>query len=248
MRKFARVFDSFLLRGLLAYALLAVVGYALSHAEPPAWLSPVLPPPSPLPAVVGTNVPTGGAGGGVQARVVTKVVERVRRDTITLVRTDTVVRVDTLRPPRPVYWNYTIYYEAVDRKLSLRKDFLWDFSKTAQRTQLQSSDTTLLSLGSESLRVDSYTYDGNGNKTQTYEKIIEGLDMRVSGANVNITYRVEKSLLSLNGRFDGFGLLQLSSDFSRRRYFLGFIPLDFLFGAERYTLFLRVEKMGVSND
>jgi hypothetical protein len=171
--------------------------------------------------------------------------ERIKYDTVVVVKTDTVVRVDTLLPPKPLYYIYTVYYEILDKKLSINLDFRWDFSKTAQKTVLQSSDTTLLSLGNETLRESSFTYDEKGNRTQTYEKLIEGLDMRVSGSKVNITYRTGVNLLSLDGFFDSFGLLQLSSDFSRRRYFLYFVPVDFLFGSEKYTLFLRIEKKGV---
>jgi len=192
-----------------------------------------------------------GSGGGssgstsdspnARPRTVVKIV----KDTIYLDRVDTVVKYDTIKPALPVYYNYTIYYEIVDKKIALQKSFLWDFANTSQKTQLQSSDTTLLSLGKESLRENSYTYDNLGNKTQTFEKIIEGLDMRITGANANITYRIDKNLLTLNGKFDNFGLLQLSSDFNRRRYFLYFIPLDFLGIFEKYTLFLRVEKSEV---
>jgi len=244
MRRIVKFFDSWLARAFLAYALLAIIGNAMSHCQPPAWLMPSssssVPPP-----VVGRASDQQGGNAGVRAAARTRVVERVMHDTVTVVRTDTVVRIDTLRPPKPVYYSYTIYYEIVNRKLALQKGFLWDFSKTAQKTQLQSSDTTLLNLGSESLREASYTYDPSGNKTQTFEKIIEGLDLRVNGMNVNITYRTGVSLLLLNGKFDASGLLMLSSDFSRRRYFLYFIPLDFLFGSEKYTLFLRIERTEV---
>jgi hypothetical protein len=239
MNKFSRFFDSWLARAFFAYAMLAVIGNAISHSQPPAWLSPVSPPSAVPPPVAGRPGDLqGGNAEGVRARVITK----VKYDTVTVVKTDTVVRIDTLHPPKPVYYIYTVYYEILDKKLSMGKSFSWDFSKTAQKTTLQSSDTTLLNLGNEVLRESSYTYDNNGNKTQTYEKLIEGLDMRISGKRANITYRTGSSLLSLDGFFDGFGLLQLSSDFSRRRYFLYFIPIDFLFGSEKYTLFLRVEK------
>jgi len=184
------------------------------------------------------------AGNRDSVRIIVK--ERVRHDTITVLKTDTIVKIDTLlQPPKPLYYNYTIYYEILQRSISMQKGFNWDFSNTAQKTQLQSSDTTLLNLGNENLREASYTYDDRGNKTQTFEKIIEGLDMRVNGSSVNITYRTGSNLLTLNGRFDKNGLLMLSSDFSKRRYFLYFIPIDFLFGTEKYTLFLRVEKSGV---
>jgi len=189
----------------------------------------------------GGNSSGGTIGDNPRPRTITKVV----RDTITIIVKDTVVKYDTIKPPLPVYYNYTVYYEIVNRKLAMQKSFLWDFLHTAQKTQLQSSDTTLLSLGNESLRESSYTYDSNGNKTQTFEKIIEGLDMRVNGTSVNITYRAASNLLSLNGKFDNFGLLQLTSDFSKRRYFLYFLPLDFLGIFEKYTLFLRVEKVRV---
>jgi len=240
MRKF---FNSWLVRAFFAYALLAIVANVLSHAQPPSWLVPhnngypAIPPP-----VVGE--PANPQGGNVE-NIRTRVITKVKHDTITVVKTDTIVKIDTLLPPKPLYFNYTIYYEILNRKIALQKGFLWDFSNTAQKTQLQSSDTTLLSLGNESLREASYSYDDSGHKMQTFEKIIEGLDLRVVGSNVNITYRTGVNLLSLNGRFDNTGLLMLSSDFSKRRYFLYFIPLDFLFGSEKYTLFLRVEKMEV---
>jgi hypothetical protein len=144
-----------------------------------------------------------------------------------------------------MYYVYTVYYEILDKKLTLGFNFEWDFKKTAQKTILQSSDTTLLNLGNESLRENSFTYDLNGNKTQTYEKIIEGLDMRIFGKRANITYRTGFNLLTLDGFLDDFGLMQLTSDFSRMRYFLYFIPIDFLFGSEKYTLFLRIEKTEV---
>jgi hypothetical protein len=205
---------------------------SFSFCQLPAWLAP---------KKDAANASSSSSSPAVR----TVVRERVRYDTVTVVKTDTVVRVDTLLPPKPVYYIYTVWYEVLDRKLALNLNFNWDFSKTAQKTVLQSSDTTLLSLGNEVLRENSYTYDNNGNKTQTFEKLIEGLDMRVSGGKVNITYRTGSNLLSLNGLFDSFGLLQLSSDFSRKRYFLWFIPVDFLFGSEEYTLFLRLEKREV---
>jgi len=192
----------------------------------------------------GSGVSSSGGASDVppvKLRTITKVV----RDTLYINRVDTVVRVDTLKPSLPVYYNYTIYYEVVDKELSFGLDFKWDFKTAAQKTQLQSSDTTLFSLGKETLREASFSYDKEGNKTQTYEKIIEGLDMRVNGRSVNISYRTEDNLLMLNGRFDNNGLLMLSSDFSKRRYFLYFVPLDFLFGSKKYTLFLRIEKSGV---
>ena len=230
---------SCMFKGFLAYVLLAIAGYALTHAEPPVWLNKPTPQ-APTPERAGLP-----PAGEQIAKTITKVVERIKYDTIRVIKTDTIVKFDTLYPHKPIYYNYTIYYEIVDKKLSLQKGFLWDFSSTAQKTQLQSSDTTLLNLGKESLREASYTYDDKGNKTQTFEKIIEGLDMRVNGSSVNITYRTSSNLLLLNGKFDSNGLLMLSSDFSKRRYFLFFIPLDFLFGSEKYTLFLRIEKSEV---
>jgi hypothetical protein len=232
-----KLFASYMFRGVLAYALLAVIGYALTHAQP-SWLG-------------NGGFVQGGRGAAsappppANAVIKTKTVERVRYDTITVIKVDTIVRVDTLHPPKPVYYVYTVWYEILDKNLAMGKSFSWDFSRTAQKTTLQSSDTTLLNLGNEVLRESSYTYDNNGNKTQTYEKLIEGLDMRVAGKRANITYRTGSSLLALDGLFDSFGLLQLSSDFSRRRYFLYFIPIDFLFGSEKYTLFLRIEKSEV---
>jgi len=241
MRKF---FDFFLVRGVLAYALLAIFGYCFCHAQPPAWLNRGSSPAAPV-AVVGEPAnPQARDGGVLKPKFITKVVERVKHDTITFIQIDTVIRIDTIYP-KASFYNYTIYYEMVNKKFAMQKSFLWDYSNTAQKTQLQSSDTTLLNLGNESLREASYTYDPNGNKTQTFEKIIEGLDMRVNGSNVNITYRTGSSLLFLHGKFDNTGLLMLSSDFSKRRYFLYFIPVDFLFGSEKYTLFLRVEKTEV---
>jgi len=237
--------ESCMFKGFLAYVLLAIAGYGLIHAQPPAWLKNMSSSSQPPPSGGSASATATGGLEIIKPKVITKVVERVKRDTITVIKVDTIVKIDTLYPSKPIYYNYTIYYEIVDKKLALQKSFFWDFSNTAQKTQLQSSDTTLLSLGKESLRESSYTYDNLGNKTQTFEKIIEGLDMRISGANANITYRVDKNLLTLNGKFDGFGLLQLSSDFSRRRYFLYFIPLDFLGIFEKYTLFLRVEKSEV---
>jgi len=196
----------------------------------PGWLS------------FGSGVSSGSTSDVVPITKSRTVVKTIR-DTITKI--DTVVRFDTIKPVLPVYYNYTIYYEIVSKNLALQKAFTWDFSNTAQKTQLQSSDTTLLNLGNEILRESSYTYDKEGNKTQTFEKIIEGLDLRVAGRSVNITYRVDKQLLLLNGNLDNFGLLQLSSDFSRRRYFLYFLPLDFLGMFEKLTLFLRIEKSEV---
>jgi len=242
MKKFAKFFDFHFIVVCFYLLIFAIV---LVHAQPPAWLNPprneTLPPP---PAVVGEGTnPQAGSGNAESIR--TRTITKVKHDTITIVKRDTIIKIDTLESPKPLYYNYTIYYEIVNRKIALQKGFLWDFSNTAQKTQLQSSDTTLLSLGNESLREASYTYDPNGNKTQTFEKIIEGLDMRVNGSSVNITYRTASNLLSLNGRFDRTGLLMLSSDFSKRRYLFNFIPLDFLFGSEKYTLFLRVEKTEV---
>jgi len=234
--------ESHVFRFLLYYVFIGIFGYAIIHAQQPIWLHTNSPPQQP---------PNGGSalapavGPEVKVKTITKVVERVKHDTITIIKKDTIVKIDTLYSPKPVYFNYTIYYEIVDKKLAMQKSFLWDFLHTAQKTQLQSSDTTLLNLGKESLRESSYTYDNNGNKTQVYEKIIDGLDMRVSGSSVNITYRVDKNLLVLNGKFDNFGLLQLTSDFSRRHYFFYFLPLDFLGIFDKYTLFLRVEKNGV---
>jgi len=241
MKKIAKFFDSFLVRALFAYALLAIIANVLSHAQPPAWLSPSSSSFVPPPVVGRASDPQGGNAESIRTRVITK----VKHDTITITKTDTIVKIDTLLPPKPLYYNYIIYYEIVDKKISLQKNFLWDFSNTSQKTYLQSSDTTLLSLGKESLREASYSYDDSGHKMQTFEKIIDGLDMRVVGSNVNITYRVDKSLLQLNGTFDKFGLLQLSSDFSRRRYLFNLVPIDFLFGSEKCTLFLRVEKTEV---
>jgi len=242
MKKFAKFFNSWLVRVFFVYALLAIIANVLSHAQPPAWLNPPRNETLPPSAVVGE--PANPQAGGKEI-IRTRTITKVKHDTITVVKTDTIVKIDTLLPPKPLYFNYIIYYEILNRKIALQKGFLWDFSNTAQKTQLQSSDTTLLSLGNESLREASYTYDDKGNKTQTFEKIIEGLDLRVVGSNVNITYRTGANLLSLNGRFDNTGLLMLSSDFSKRRYFLYFIPIDFLFGSEKYTLFLRVEKTEV---
>jgi len=240
MKKFAKFFD---FRFIVVCFYLLIFAIVLAHAQPPAWLNPPRNEALSPPAVVGepANPQAGGNAENVRTRTITK----VKHDTITVLKTDTIVRIDTLLPSKPLFYDYTIYYEILNRKIALQKGFLWDFSNTAQKTQLQSSDTTLLSLGNESLREASYTYDPNGNKTQTFEKIIEGLDMRVNGSSVNITYRTASNLLSLNGRFDRTGLLMLSSDFSKRRYFLYFIPLDFLFGSEKYTLFLRVEKREV---
>jgi hypothetical protein len=228
---------------LVACALLFIMTCAIAYAQPPGWLNKPLPQSQPQPPTPAASA----AGGAIEAkpRTLTKVVERVKYDTVVITKIDTVIKIDTLHPPNPIYYNYVIYYEIVDKKISLLKNFLWDFSKTAQQTQLQSSDTTLLNLGNENLRTNSYTYDNLGNKTQTYEKIIEGLDMRVNGASVNITYRTGVNLLVINGKFDKFGLMNLSSDFSRRRYFLFFIPVDFLFGSEKYTLFLRIERSEV---
>jgi len=240
-----KLLESHIFRCFLAYAFIGVFGYATIHAQPPAWLvnrsSSSQPPPS------GGSASATATGGleAIKPRVITKVVERVKLDTVIVIKKDTIVKIDTLYPPKPVYYNYTVYYEIVDKKLALQKSFLWDFSNTAQKTQLQSSDTTLLSLGNESLREASYSYDDSGHKMQAFEKIIEGLDLRVSGNSVNITYRTSVNLLSLNGRFDAFGLLQLTSDFSKRRYFLYFIPLDFLGIFEKCTLFMRVEKSEV---
>jgi len=242
MRKILRIFDSFFLRVLLAYALLAIVGYSLGHSQPPAWLGRGNSSVS-LPAVVGE--PANPQAGNNVVISKPKIITKVLHDTITVLRTDTIVKYDTLLPPKPIYYNYTIYYEILDRKFAMQKNFLWDYSNTSQKTYLQSSDTTLLSLGKETLREASYSYDDSGHKMQTFEKIIDGLDMRVVGSSVNITYRVDKSLLQLNGTFDKFGLLQLSSDFSRRRYFFNLVPIDFLFGSEKCTLFLRVEKSEV---
>jgi len=230
-------------RFIVVFFFLLVLALALSHAQPPAWLNPLRNETLPPTAVVHEHANAQAVGNAeiIRPRTITK----VKHDTITIVKRDTIIKIDTLLPSKPLYYNYTIYYEIVSRKLAMQKSFLWDFSNTAQKTQLQSSDTTLLSLGNESLRESSYTYYPNGNKTQTYEKIIEGLDMRVDGSNVNITYRTGSNLLSLNGRFDRTGLLILSSDFSKRRYFLYFIPLDIIFSSEKYTLFLRVEKTEV---
>jgi len=235
-----------MVRGVLAYALLALFGYCFGHAHPPAWLSnginrearEAFPP-----AVVGepANPQAGGNVESIRSRTITK----VRHDTITITKTDTVIKIDTLRPAKPLYYNYTIYYEIVEKEFAMQASFLWDYSNTSQKTYLQSSDTTLLSLGKESLREASYSYDDSGHKMQTFEKIIDGLDMRVFGSAVDITYRVGNTLLQLNGTFDKFGLLQLSSDFSRRRYLFNLVPIDFLFGSEKCTLFLRVEKMEV---
>jgi len=239
MRKF---FDSWLVRAFFAYALLAIIANVMSHSQPPAWLVPqnnsysTIPPP-----VVGE--PANPQGGNVE-NIRTRVITKVKHDTITVIKTDTVIKIDTLIPVKSFY-NYTIYYEIVNRELAVKLGFLWDFSKTAQKTQLQSSDTTLFSLGNEKLREASYTYDEKGNKLQTYEKLVEGLDLRVNGRNANITYRTNNSLLFVSGKFDNTGLLMLSSDFEKRRYFLYFVPLDFLFGSEKYTLFLRVEKTEV---
>jgi len=241
MKKIVKFFD---FRFIVVFFFLLVFAIALSHAQPPAWLNPSRNEALRSPAVVG-EVTSPQAGERNSENVRTRTITKVKHDTIMVVKRDTIVKIDTLDPPKPLYYNYTIYYEIVNRRLAIQKSFLWDFSNTAQKTQLQSSDTTLLSLGNESLREASYTYDPNGNKTQTYEKIIEGLDMRVDGSNVNITYRTGSNLLSLNGRFDKVGLLMLSSDFSKRRYLFNFIPLDFLFGSEKYTLFLRVEKTEV---
>jgi len=237
-------FNSFIVRGVLAYVLLAIAGYSLIHAQPPSWLVPPQNNISTAPPAVVHEATNAQAGVNVE-NIRTRTITKVKHDTITVIKRDTIVKIDTLRPAKPLYYNYTIYYEIVNRKFAMQKSFLWDFSNTAQKTQLQSSDTTLLSLGNESLREASFTYDDKGNRTQTFEKIIEGLDMRVDGTNVNITYRTGSNLLSLNGRFDKTGLLMLSSDFSKSRYFLNFIPIDFLFGLEKYTLFLRVEKTGV---
>jgi len=240
MRKF---FDSWLVRAFFAYFLLAIAANVMSHAQPPAWLVPQNVAPAVSPP--GVREPANAQGGNAES--ITRVITKVRHDTITVIKVDTitVVRVDTLKPPKPLYYNYTIYYEIVDKKFVMQKNFLWDYSNTSQKTYLQSSDTTLLSLGKESLREASYSYDDSGHKMQTFEKIIDGLDMRVVGSSVNITYRVDKSLLQLNGTFDIFGLLQLSSDFSRRRYLFNLVPIDFLFGSEKCTLFLRVEKTEV---
>jgi len=220
-----------------------LLGFGVGRASaqpPPSWLNPVVSPSPASPVVPLAPNP-----------VAKKQTRQVARDTITkldtIVKIDTVLRIDTIYPAKSLYYNYTVYYEIIQKKLALSKDFNWDYSNTAQKTMLQSSDTTLLSLGNENLREASYTYDNNGNKTQTFEKIIEGLDMRVNGDVVNVTYRTGSNLLNLNGRFDRNGLLMLSSDFSRRRYFLFFIPLDFLFGSEKYTLFLRLEKIKVGD-
>ena len=213
------------------------LAFSLGYSQRPSWL---VPQPSAAPVV---HPP---AAALETPRIVTKIKEVIKLDTITVYLTDTIVKVDTLRPPKPIYYTYTIYYEILSKKLTLHAGFEWSYQRTAQKTVLQSSDTTLLNLGNEILRSNSFTYDNYGNKTETFEKIIEGLDMRIYGSKANITYRTDFNLISLDGRFDTFGLLQLSSDFSRRRYFLAFIPVDFLFGSEKYTLFLRIEKAEVN--
>jgi hypothetical protein len=72
---------SYLLRGFMAYALLAIVGYALSYSQqsPPAWLGrgSALAPPPPPPVEPSPAIKI-------------KTVERVRRDTITIVKIDTI--------------------------------------------------------------------------------------------------------------------------------------------------------------
>jgi hypothetical protein len=226
---------SYIIRASIAYILIAAFAYIASHAQP-TWLNQAQP------------AQQGVANAPPAQQPKTKIVERVKikTDTITVIKVDTIVKVDTLRPPKPQFYIYTIYYEILDKKLALQANFNWDFNKTAQKTILQSSDTTLLKLGNENLRTSGYTYDNLGNKTEAFEKIVEGLDMRIAGKKANITYRTANSLLTLDGFFDNFGLLQLSSDFSRRRYFLYFIPIDFLFGSEKYTLYLRIEKQEVN--
>jgi hypothetical protein len=225
---------NYLFRALITYALLLSAAYGLGYAQP-SWVkttTQALTPPPPAPA---------GAGAmEAKEKVKTKVVERVKIDT--LIKYDTITKYETLPPPSPVFFNYTVHYEILSKKLAMQINFQWDFEKTAQKTILQSSDTTLLSLGKESLRTKGFTYDNHGNKTEAFEKLIEGLDMRINGRKANITYRTGENLLTLDGRFDKFGLLLLNSDFNRRRYFLYFIPIDFLFGSEKYTLFLRIEK------
>jgi hypothetical protein len=166
-------------------------------------------------------------------------------DTVRVVDTVEVVRVDTVRPPKPLFYDYAVWYEVLDKQMSMQANFEWAWERTAQKTMLQSSDTTLLSLGNESLREIGYSYDERGNKLVTMEKVIEGLDMRVGGTSVSITYRVGSSLLTLRGEFDRHGLLQLTSDFSRRRYLFNFVPLEFLAATKKYTLFLRIEKKEV---
>ncbi|MDR3001464.1 MAG: hypothetical protein LBU89_09390 [Fibromonadaceae bacterium] len=227
-----RLIAGYLTRAIIAYALLMIAGYAAGYSQP-SWLTANKPP---------QGVANAPPEAVEKPKTITKTVERVKYDTITIIQIDTIIKVDTLHPPKPLYYIYTIYYEILDKKLTMNLNFSWDFSKTAQKTILQSSDTTLLSLGNESLRSSGFTYDNFGNKMETLEKIIEGLDMRILGKKVNITYRTGFNLLTLDGFFDDFGLLQLNSDFSRRRYFLYFIPIDFLFGSEKYTLFLRIEK------
>jgi len=230
------LFFSYITRGLLSYFLLCVFGYALSYAQP-SWV-----PSRSAPVVVQSSQPVVEQ---VKPKTIIKTVEKIKYDTITVTKIDTLIVYDTIKPPKPIFFSYTIYYEILDRKISSGKNFSWNYSNTAQKTILQSSDTTLLSLGLENLRSVGYTYNSNGDRTETVEKIIEGLDMRVYGSSANITYRIENDLLSLNGRFDDFGLLMLTSDFSRRRYLFGLVPLDFLFSSSKYTLFLRIEKTEV---
>jgi len=240
MKKFAKFFD---FRFIVVCFYLLILAVVLAHAQPPAWLNPPRNEALPPTAVVHEHANAQAVGNAESIR--TRTITKVKHDTITVLKTDTIVRIDTLLPPKPLYYNYIIYYEIVDKKFVMQKNFLWDYSNTSQKTYLQSSDTTLLSLGKETLREASYSYDDSGHKMQTFEKIIDGLDMRVVGSSVNITYRVDKSLLQLNGTFDKFGLLQLTSDFSRRRYLFNLVPIDFLFGSEKCTLFLRVEKAEV---
>jgi hypothetical protein len=223
-----------------------LLSVSFAFSQTPTWLSKVAPPREPPPPPAAPASPAAAvASPSSSPSVVYREKVKIISDTVYVDRIDTLTVHDTLFPPPPSYYSYTVYYEVLDKAFSLHSNFAWDWEKTAQKTTLQSSDTTLLSLGTESMRSVGYTYDNLGNKTETLERVIDGLDMRVNGPNVNVTYRVGASLLSLSGRFDNSGLLLLSSDFSRRRYFLYFIPLDFLFSSQKLVLFLRIEKRGV---
>jgi len=212
--------------------IILVCFFGVVYSQAPVWRQQ--PPPV---------TPPGGAGVAVPPAAVevrTKVVRKV--DTLRVRDTVTVVKVDTIRDTvvsSPVQYKYVVRHALTSLNVEILNP---EWLEYASYNEIFARDTATLRIGTEEVRTLGSVIDQFGNKIPQTDIITTGFTIQVTNDKVSIEYRGKNSLAVFSGYFDSSGFLFATGEITETSFLASFFPFNLFFGTGKKRVIIEIKR------